>query len=121
MIYLGQPYSGTPEVMHERFLLGRKVTAHLIRQGLTVFSPIVHCHEMALAEQLPTDFKFWQNYCIDMLKAADEFWVLSIPGWQESAGLKAELTYWSKHRRSEPMEVSLDGESGVVIFGNNGK
>lgn len=92
MIYLASPYSHPdPLIMKTRFLLAEQETAHYMKQGLVIFSPIVHCHEIACKYTLPTDFAFWQNYCIAMLRRADTLWVLRIEGWKESKGVTHEI------------------------------
>lgn len=92
MIYLASPYSSPDRlVMKTRFLLAEQCTAHFLRAGDIVFSPIVHCHELANKYQLPTDFNFWKRYCIGMLTKADVFYILDIPGWKESVGVAGEL------------------------------
>lgn len=93
MIYLGSPYSHPDQlVMRTRFLLAEQVTAKLIvNHGLAIFSPIVHCHEMAVKYEFPTDFSFWKKYCLSILRRADELFVLRISGWDKSVGLTAEI------------------------------
>ncbi|MCP5014648.1 MAG: DUF1937 family protein, partial [Ketobacter sp.] len=48
MIYLAQPYTDpNPDVREHRFNLGERYTAELLQNGQWVYSPIVHCHELA--------------------------------------------------------------------------
>lgn len=94
MIYLGSPYSHPdPLIMKTRFMLAEQCTAELLQQGLVVFSPIVHCHELAHKYNLPTDFAFWQMYCLGMLRLAAQMYILQIPGVHESKGLQAEIKF----------------------------
>ena len=94
MIYLASPYShNNPSVMQARFKMAEKYTALLLQQGRVIFSPIVHCHELAKTYELPTDFAFWANYCLGMLEKADELWVLGLDGWRHSAGVTAEIKF----------------------------
>lgn len=91
MFYLASPYSHSdPLIMRTRFLLAEQATARMLNAGKFVYSPIVHCHELAQRYSLRTDFAFWREYNIDMLRRADAFAVLKIPGWEESTGVKAE-------------------------------
>lgn len=93
MLYLASPYSHPdPLVMKTRFLLAEQVTAQLLQRSTWVYSPIVHCHELAQKFQLPTDFEYWQRYNIDMLRRCDMMMILSIQGWRESKGVTGELT-----------------------------
>jgi hypothetical protein len=93
-VYLASPYSDPdPDVMERRYIAVREQTASLIGIGLVVFSPIVHCHELAKAHNLLKDFNSWQNYCIGMLKPATELYILKLKGWNTSRGVLAELEY----------------------------
>lgn len=93
MIYLASPYSHPdPLVMKTRFLLAEQVTALLLQRQEWVYSPIVHCHELAQKHTLPTSFDYWQRYNIDMLRRCDDFYILNISGWRESKGVTGELT-----------------------------
>lgn len=92
MIYLASPYSDAdPLIVKTRFLIAEEVTAGLITQGKFIYSPIVHCHELALKYSLPGDFVFWRRYNIDMLRRADCMYILDIPGWDTSSGVKHEM------------------------------
>lgn len=92
MIYLASPYSNPdPLIVQTRFLLVEQCTAELIKQGLFVWSPIVHCHEMARKYNLPTDAEFWQGYNFDFIRRADAVYVLNIPGWDKSVGVGMEM------------------------------
>src|SRR6478752_4572437 len=95
MIYLASPYSHPdPLIMKTRFLLAEQVTATLLKERLWTYSPIVHCHELSQKFTLPTDFAYWKEYNFHMLRRAEGFWILAIPGWQESKGVTAELDAW---------------------------
>lgn len=92
MIYLASPYSHKdPLIVKTRFLLVEQCTAALIKQGHLVWSPIVHCHEMASRHGMPTDAEFWKLYNFDFIRRADGLFLLTIDGWKESKGVKMEL------------------------------
>jgi hypothetical protein len=67
--------------------------ATMLKHGLIVYSPIVHCHELALRHDMPHAFEFWQHYNQGMLDVATELVILQLDGWQESVGLKGEAEY----------------------------
>lgn len=91
-IYLASPYSHPSEIIrHLRFQAAECVLTHMIRGGFTVYSPIVHCHQMALNYSLPTDATFWENFNSNFLRKASAIWVLDIPGLLDSKGIKREL------------------------------
>lgn len=92
MIYLASPYSHRdPIIKKTRFLLAEQATAALINQGYFVWSPIVHCYEMALKFSMPDDADFWKRYNFDFIRRADSMYVLDIEGWQDSKGVMTEL------------------------------
>jgi len=68
-IYLASPYSHpSHEIMHERYEQAAAVTAHFLRNHRYVYSPIVHCHELARRHDLPRNINFWKDYNVAMLR-----------------------------------------------------
>lgn len=91
MIYLASPYSAsTAEQQYARYLDAERVTFHLIQCGYPIFSPIVHCHNMAVRFNHDGDFRTWEKYDRLMLKSADQMVVLMLSGWKESKGVAGE-------------------------------
>lgn len=102
-IYLGSPYSDPDEAkQYMRYRNAGRATAHLLRQGIHVYSPIVHCHHLAHDYGLPKDFEFWKEYNKAMLEKADMLMILKLNGWKESVGLDGEIAYAT--RQSIPIE-----------------
>jgi hypothetical protein len=66
-------------------------TEWLLRERRWVYSPIVHCHQLATEYGLPRDAKFWQDYNRAMLDAAAGMYVLLSDGWKASIGMKLEI------------------------------
>jgi len=69
-------------------------------QGHLVYSPVSHGHALATwpetlcrnCNYIPTDFAFWQAHCLSCLQHwAQALAVLELQGWQESAGVAAEI------------------------------
>lgn len=91
MIYMASPYSDPdPAVRSARFDAACKYAAEAMREGQLVYSPIAHSH--ALAERgLPGDWAFWAEHSRSMLQRCDALVVLTLPGWQESRGVAAEI------------------------------
>ena len=91
MIYLASPYSHPNQAVElQRFDAVCRAAATIMRRGLLVFSPIAHSHAIARFG-LPTDWAFWQRYDRAFLAWCDELWVLTLPGWKQSAGVQAEM------------------------------
>ena len=94
MIYLGSPYSHEdPKVVEERWNATVLATAKFLNWGNMIYSPIVHCHPLAIAHTLPTDAQFWNHYNFHMLSLADELWVLMLNRWEDSKGLQSEIEW----------------------------
>lgn len=92
LLYLVAPYSHDyPRVREKRFQLINEAAAHLMRWGFYVFSPISHCHPIALAGGLPTGFDYWRGYDEAMIGACGALVVLQLAGWEMSVGVKAEI------------------------------
>lgn len=94
LIYLASPYTHPCQLVQAlRWRQVEEATAYLLKEGHLIYSPIVHCHSLAQQYQMPGDFNFWKDYCLDMLTRADELWVLQLDGWDRSHGVLAEIDY----------------------------
>jgi hypothetical protein len=91
MIYLASPYSHpNPAVREERFQAACRIAAMLVLAGQPVISPIVHSHRL-VEQGLPSDWSFWQRYDRELLARCDGVVVLTLAGWEESAGVREEI------------------------------
>jgi hypothetical protein len=103
-IYLGSPYTGADaETMRHRYEATCLFTAVHMRNGTLLFSPIVHCHELAVGYSLPRDWGFWRRWCIGMLAPASHLWILRLEGWQESRGVREEIDFWKNQLHRDPI------------------
>ena len=88
-VYLAGPYSGMEEKSFRclTYLAGR-----LMNAGYVVFSPVTHCHPIAQSvREMPKEHEFWMRQDLPFLAWADELWVLTLPGWEESRGVQQEI------------------------------
>ena len=114
-IYLASPYSHPdPAVREARYRAARDTAAWMLAQRLWVYSPIVHCHDLAQSAGLPTDFAFWGEYNRAMIASAESLYVLLLPGYLESVGVNAEIAYALSARKpvvrlAIPPQVSKEG------------
>lgn len=91
-IYLAAPYSHVDlEVIGERYNKCLEATAELFSAGFCVYSPIVHCHPVAVKYKLPAPFSFWKAANFAMLRQSGGVIVLSLPGVHASVGVAAEV------------------------------
>ncbi len=96
--YIASPYShGDPHIREMRYMYAAKYTAACLAAEDHVYSPIVHCHEIAKTFNLRGDFDFWRDYNLSMLAHAYELRILRIDGWESSRGLQAERDFAVVH------------------------
>ncbi len=116
LTYLASPYSNPdPTVEENRFKITCLVAGLLMNQGLFVFSPIAHCHPIAVSVALPRDYSYWKEYCELTLGQCRELLVLTIDGWETSKGVKGEIEFAEKnnmpiryvHYRSDNQSVTI--------------
>jgi hypothetical protein len=97
-IYLGSPYTSRDQAkMHWRFRQAGRAVVQLLNEGVNVYSPIVHCHQLAHDFNMPKDFDFWQAYNFSMLEPASMLMILKLDGWKESKGLDGEIGFAMRH------------------------
>ena len=95
IIYIACPYSGTSAQRALRFEQTEEYVAELIKEGNCAVSPIVHCHGMSIKYNMPSDYEFWKEYCITLLKGCSVMYVYMLDGWQDSVGVTDEIrTAW---------------------------
>ena len=91
MIYLACPYSHRlKRVRVARFRAVTRAAGRLMARGLHVFSPISHTHPIATAVGLPLGWDYWQAYDTEILAACDTLAILTLDGWEGSAGIRGE-------------------------------
>ena len=91
IIYLASPYTHPERMVREiRFHKVTEYTAKLVAEGNIVFSPISYGHLLSEFHNMPTDFEFWENFCLTFLSKCDEMYILKLEGWEESEGIDQE-------------------------------
>ncbi|MCK5015683.1 MAG: DUF1937 family protein [Candidatus Peribacteraceae bacterium] len=94
MIYLASPYTHEyPKIMQMRYDFVLDITAYLIQKGYVIFSPIVHCHVIALRHGLPKDYEFWKKYNESAISSCYGFAITAIDGWEQSKGVRNEYNF----------------------------
>ena len=92
--YIASPYSHSEQVMRVfRYEAVLKYTAYVFKLENFAFSPIVHCHELAVKYTLPTDAAFWNQYNRCMLERAESLSVLCLSDWEKSLGVTEEIQW----------------------------
>jgi hypothetical protein len=92
LIYLASPYTHAERWGEaDRYDKVARATSIMLQRGWHVFSPIVHSHPLATQYGCPQDGDFWMRVDSEYLRRCDELWVLRLPGWKESKGVRREL------------------------------
>jgi hypothetical protein len=91
LLYMASPYTHADAAVRQaRFEAACCAAAELIRQGKTVFSPVVYSH-LLCRHDLPLDWYFWEQHDLKFLAACDDVVVLTLDGWEQSTGVQAEI------------------------------
>lgn len=81
----------------------------LLSKRYLIFSPIAHCHPIAVNYGLPTNYEFWRWYDESMIRICEQFAILRIDGWMQSKGVKNEIEYARQLRKPiihlEPLDI----------------
>lgn len=113
--YLASPYSDPePLVREQRYLLAAQALRTLLRNGLYSYSPIVHCHELAKIWDMPRESNFWDGYNYQMLKSSAGLFVLRLPRWNHSVGVKKEIV-WAIELKLSISYLSPEGGLDVTV------
>ena len=99
IVYLACPYSShSMEVRVGRFEASAHAAAHLIHQGMFVYSPITMTHPIDLVmaeegESMGSDY--WCDFDEAFMNVCSEMIILVVPGWDESRGIKREAEFFA--------------------------
>jgi hypothetical protein len=95
MIYLATPFSHPVEsVRHERARIAAFVAGLLIKGGSKVYSPIAHSYMITQEhDDIGLDFESWAAIDREMIVHCSELWVVLIPGWDQSHGVREEFRF----------------------------
>lgn len=115
--YLASPYTDPDPLVREiRYLKTLEVTSILLKNGIWVYSPIVHCHHMSQVFGMPHDAEFWLGYDTAMIKACKHLQVLRLDGWARSKGVTGEIKLAQELGKSITyIGADLNAEATVTI------
>lgn len=116
-LYLASPYSHQDrKVRQRRYQLACEFVALASQHDLTVFSPIVHYHQLANTYKLPLDANFWWSTNRRHLLASVGLIVLEIPGWEDSRGVFQEVQFARQHKKVILRGSLLEGSKMQLTF-----
>jgi hypothetical protein len=98
IIYVVSPYTHKDHtVVQHRFKKVTEYAAKLVHDRNMAFSPITYGHILCQHQDMPTDFNFWEDFCLSFLLKADVVHVLKLDGYLDSVGVNAEIEFAIKH------------------------
>lgn len=97
MLYIATPYTHKdPAVMEQRFERAIQYVHKFMILRIPCFSPIVHCHPVAIRFDMPKDWKFWGDHCLCALNTCNVLGVVMMDGWKDSLGVYKEIKHAQK-------------------------
>ena len=95
LVYIASPYSSPDDrIRHENYLIVTKIAADLVSRGQVAISPITYGHMLLEHASMPTDWEFWENFCITLLRKCEKMIVCNnMVGWDKSRGVAAEIEF----------------------------
>jgi hypothetical protein len=128
VIYLASPYSHPDDNIRENnYRLVSKIAADMIANGDVVISPIAYGHPLLDFTEMPSDWKFWSDFCLAMLAKCDEMLVCKMPGWNKSRGVAEEIKYAKEHKipvtyiEINPNQYDVIDSSGFLVINDSQK
>lgn len=97
LAYLATPYTKYAAGIDAAFRDASALAAELLRAGIAVYSPIAHCHPLAIHGGLdPLDHSVWIPFDAAMMDAAKVLIVAHMDGWRESFGVTHEIGVFAR-------------------------
>lgn len=93
--YLASPYSHEDRaVMGQRYRWACQATARLFTNNVFAYSPIAHTYAVDVIGELDaSSFEKWEAFDLGMIDRLTGLLVLTIAGWDESRGVRAEMDH----------------------------
>jgi len=100
LAYLATPYSRYPGGLEQAYIEASKLAAGLIKSGLKIYSPIAHCHPIAINGGLdPLDHELWMEQDRAMMEVCGALIVAHMAGWATSKGIDIEVKFFQGKKR----------------------
>lgn len=108
VVYVSAPYtSDDPEVVEHRMSVVSQYCMYLIKNGHTPISPLNMGVSIAQYTGTDTTFETWSFYCKKLIDTCDAVHLLTLEGWEESAGVTQEYE-WARGLIKPFIKVSPD-------------
>jgi len=95
MIYLASPYyHKDPGIRRERLRAVTKKAAQIQLSSKNVYSPMTHNYPIFVRMRgKGSGWETWKHHDLEMLSFCSELFVLTLPGWEKSEGIKEEMRF----------------------------
>jgi hypothetical protein len=90
MIYLASPYTNDPDGNYVAMVDFCQRLLRLL-PAPHIFSPVVHYHPIGQA----LSYDEIMGMCLEMVDLASDLWIVALPGWTISTGVKIESQHWT--------------------------
>lgn len=91
MIYIACPYTHPSAITRaERSRKAGKAMLTLAEQGILAVSPIFYGHSIEEKFHITLPYDYWMQWSFDLMSKCSSLYVVTIPGWRESAGVRRE-------------------------------
>lgn len=101
LAYLASPYTNYPKSIEFAFRDISRIAAELLIAGVHVYSPIAHCHPLAIYGDIDAlDREFWLNYQETFMARCDVLIVAEMESWQDSIGIQHEIAFFIRNKRT---------------------
>lgn len=112
LAYLATPYTNYPDNIEMAFREASRIAAVLLLAGVEVYSPIAHCHPLAVHGDIDAlDRDFWLRYQETFMARCDVLIVAKMKAWSESIGIAHEIKFFIERKRAifmlEPVTMSM--------------
>jgi hypothetical protein len=113
--YLATPYSKYAEGIEAAYWMAVRARGYFLQAGLSVFSPIVHSHPVAVECNLdPLDHNLWLPDDEPLMEAARGLIMYQADGWERSYGMQVEADHFIA--RGKPLVNFKPGVHTVRSF-----
>jgi hypothetical protein len=100
LVYLATPYTKFNPDIDAAFRDASALAAKLLEHDVKVYSPIAHCHPIAIYGGLnPRDHAIWIPFNEAMMTASAALLVAQMEGWRESFGVLHEIKFFAEQRK----------------------
>lgn len=98
MIYVAAPYNHLDSsVVQLRIEQLYEYLGILMMDGNHATSPLFMHEIVTRFKDIPTSYTYWETYCLHTLNLCDEMYVLKLPGWESSKGVRAEIDFCERN------------------------